>query len=208
MSNRELDVARRYHEITKHSFTSVRSDPHALDWENRPLAYKIYPPPADRAATRTGPVADASDSRDCRRPRRSWSGHGRRPAIRSRHDHPPAVLRRGLTRSKSVGGEAYHFRAAASAGALYPIEVYLAATDVAELTPGLYHFSPADLKLRGLRRGDWRRYLARASAMRPALAEARAILGSPRSSGAAHGSTAHAPTAIVFGMPEPSSPTS
>ena len=82
----------------------------------------------------------------------------------------------GLTRSKSVGGEAYHFRAAASAGALYPIEIYLAATEVEALEPGLYHFSPADLKLRGLRRGDWREYLARTTAAQPALTEARAIL--------------------------------
>jgi len=43
VSNSDRDAARRYHEVTKHSYTSVRSDPHALDWENRPLAYKIYP---------------------------------------------------------------------------------------------------------------------------------------------------------------------
>jgi SagB-type dehydrogenase family enzyme len=75
-----------------------------------------------------------------------------------------------------VAGEAYHFRAAASAGALYPIEIYLAATGVAELTPGLYHFSPAELKLRGLRRGEWRDYIAEAAAGRPAFVEAQAIL--------------------------------
>jgi SagB-type dehydrogenase family enzyme len=54
--------------------------------------------------------------------------------------------------------------------------IYLAASEVAELVPGLYHFSPADLKLRGLRRGDWRGDLARAAAMRPGLADAQAIL--------------------------------
>src|SRR5690349_24587340 len=66
----------------------------------------------------------------------------------------------GLTRRQRVGGEDYHFRAAASAGALYPVEIYLAAGEVEGIEPGLYHFSPADLKLHGLRRGDWRPYLA------------------------------------------------
>ncbi len=44
------------------------------------------------------------------------------------------------------------------------------------LEAGLYHFSPADLKLRGLRRGDWRAAIARACAMYPAVAEAKAVL--------------------------------
>jgi hypothetical protein len=32
-----------FHEITKHSYTFVRTVPHHLDWNNRPMAYKIYP---------------------------------------------------------------------------------------------------------------------------------------------------------------------
>lgn len=39
--NHEVDIARFFHEVTRHSYTSVRSDGHMLDWENRPLAYKI-----------------------------------------------------------------------------------------------------------------------------------------------------------------------
>lgn len=44
---------RRYHEATKHSYASVRSSLHHLDWANKPLAFKVYtglegiPPPAD-----------------------------------------------------------------------------------------------------------------------------------------------------------------
>ena len=82
----------------------------------------------------------------------------------------------GLTRRTHIGGEDYHFRAAASAGALYPIEIYVAAGQVDGLEPGLYHFSPADLKLRGLRRGDRRSIIARAAAIRPSLLGARAVL--------------------------------
>jgi len=181
VSNSDRDAARRYHEVTKHSYTSVRSDPHALDWENRPLAYKIYPAAGSIALPReldlsplpaTIAIAGGIDES---------ATAGSALAAGEKPFDLETITRilfcaAGLTRSKSVDGEAYHFRAAASAGALYPIEIYLAATDVTELTPGLYHFSPADLKLRGLRRGDWREYLAGAAAMRPALAEARAIL--------------------------------
>src|SRR5438067_10462646 len=42
-NNRDISVALAYHEATKHSYTSVRSGGHSLDWSNRPLPYKIYP---------------------------------------------------------------------------------------------------------------------------------------------------------------------
>src|SRR5258707_1553053 len=32
-----------YHEATKHSYTSVRTTPHSLDFDNQPLPFKIYP---------------------------------------------------------------------------------------------------------------------------------------------------------------------
>lgn len=48
-----VDNLRRYHEATKHSYASVRSSLHHLDWANKPLAFKVYtglegvPPPDD-----------------------------------------------------------------------------------------------------------------------------------------------------------------
>ena len=41
--NNLIDAARQYHSGTKHSHLSVRLHPHALDWENKPLLFKIYP---------------------------------------------------------------------------------------------------------------------------------------------------------------------
>ncbi len=171
--NRQTDAARLFHEVTKHSYTSVRTDGHVLDWDNRPFPFKIYPNAAALALPRElnlspMPALDAISGRA--------------------HIDPqtPLDLERltrilfcagGLTRKRRVGMEDYHFRAAASAGALYPIEIYLASgPDTEGLESGLYHFSPADLKLRGLRRGDWRAVIARACAMRPQLADARAIV--------------------------------
>src|ERR1700716_3102129 len=40
--NASTDAASNYHEATKHSYTSVRTNPHFLDFGNQPLPFKIY----------------------------------------------------------------------------------------------------------------------------------------------------------------------
>ncbi len=67
------------------------------------------------------------------------------------------------------------FRSVPSSGALYPIEVYVAAAELPELIPSLYHYHPAEHSLRRLRPVDVRPLLARA-ADEPALENARAVL--------------------------------
>src|SRR4029078_11027573 len=60
----------------------------------------------------------------------------------------------GLTKRKVYpGGEAMHFRAPASTGALYQTEVYVVAGAVEGLEPGVYHFCPGDFTLRRLAPG-------------------------------------------------------
>lgn len=172
MGNRYLEASRVYHELTKHSYTSVRTSPHFLDWDNRPMPYKIYPDAGAMALPReldlpAMPALEAIDAAAAPDPNRALDVSAMTRIL---------FCAGGLTRRKQVGGEDYHFRAAASAGALYPIEIYLAASEVDEVDSGLYHFSPGDLKLRGLRRGDWRGLIARAAAIRPSIANARALL--------------------------------
>jgi len=41
--NRNLEATWSYHNATKHSYASVRSNPHFLDWDNQPSPFKIYP---------------------------------------------------------------------------------------------------------------------------------------------------------------------
>ncbi len=55
------------------------------------------------------------------------------------------------------------YRAAPSAGALYPIEVYAAVFKVADLVPGLYHYTPRQHALELVREGDLRAALFRAA---------------------------------------------
>jgi SagB-type dehydrogenase family enzyme len=172
VDNDYLEASRVFHELTKHSYTSVRSSPHYLDWEIKPMPYKIYPAagalglPRDLALPRTPALTAIADD-----------GRGRSGAALGIESLTRILFcADGLTRARKVGGEDYHFRAAASAGALYPVELYVAAARCEGIEPGLYHFSPADLKLRGLRRGDWRGLLARASAGRPSIESARAVV--------------------------------
>ena len=40
--NRNTEAAWTYHETTKHSYASIRANPHFLDWANQPLPFKIY----------------------------------------------------------------------------------------------------------------------------------------------------------------------
>jgi|SRR6266542_2340564 len=41
-NNRDVQATWHYHEGTKHSFQSVHSSQHFLDFENQPLPFKIY----------------------------------------------------------------------------------------------------------------------------------------------------------------------
>jgi len=41
--NRNTEAAQQYHDLTKHSYWSIRSSPHYLDWANKPSPFKVYP---------------------------------------------------------------------------------------------------------------------------------------------------------------------
>ncbi len=71
--------------------------------------------------------------------------------------HSAAVIRRRQLRDGEV-----HYRAAASAGALYPTEIYVVCGDLDGLRAGVYHFNPRDCTLARLRNGDLRRWVASA----------------------------------------------
>src|ERR1700693_2436462 len=61
MNNRDTQATWKYHDGTKHSYWSIRNNPHFLDWENRPLPLKIYPKiepfPLPRDVPQTGVAA-------------------------------------------------------------------------------------------------------------------------------------------------------
>jgi len=56
-----------------------------------------------------------------------------------------------------------NFRSAPSAGALYPMEIFLVVGDVEELEAGIYHYNPDEHSLDKMKEGDIRGDLSRAA---------------------------------------------
>ena len=68
------------------------------------------------------------------------------------------------------------FRTAPSAGALYPLELYVVAGDVADLPAGVYRYQPKEHKLVLRQRGDLRASLASAALGQAWIRRAPAVL--------------------------------
>jgi hypothetical protein len=119
--NFDSQTAWAYHEATKHSYASIRADRHLLDWENRPLPFKIYPTvepvrlPNELRQTGVAALSAIAAS------------------IPAQTDEVPDLeavaqllyLSAGITRRRKYPGGEIYFRAAACTGALYEVELYL-----------------------------------------------------------------------------------
>jgi SagB-type dehydrogenase family enzyme len=166
--NSNPEAAWTYHEATKHSYTSIRTNPHFMDWSNQPLPFKIYPTleplPLPGEVRQTGVAALSAISESV-------------PAQTNAAPDLEAVaqllyLSAGITRKRSYSSGEIYFRAAACTGALYEVELYLVCGGLANLDAGVYHFAPAEFGLRRLRAGDFRGVLADATGDEPAIAHA------------------------------------
>jgi SagB-type dehydrogenase family enzyme len=173
MNNREIQAAWKYHDGTKHSYWSIRNHPHFLDWANRPLPFKIYPKieplPLAREVSQTGVAVLSAISQR---------------GLSSLTEMVPGLqdlarllyFSAGITKQRAYQGGEIYFRAAACTGALYEIELYVVTGDLPELDAGVYHFNPADVSLRLLRKGNFLGNLGRATAMEPAVTHAPATI--------------------------------
>jgi SagB-type dehydrogenase family enzyme len=166
--NRNPEAAWTYHDATKHSYTSIRTNPHFMDWSNQPLPFKIYPTlelmrlPGEARQTGVAALSAIAESV---------------PAQTNASPDLEAVaqllyLSAGITRKRKYSGGELYFRAAACTGALYEVELYLVCSNLANLDAGVYHFAPAEFGLRKLRAGDLRRVLLEAAGGESTIAHA------------------------------------
>ena len=160
MVNGDVRFALTFHDATKHSAWSIQANPHYLDWQNRPLPFKIYtsidPIPLPRDADPTGISALSAIAEKDIQP-----GGEKIPALKDLARI--LFFSAGITKKKTYPGGEMYFRAASCTGALYAFELYLVCGDLADLKAGLYHFGPGDFSLRLLRQGDYRGMLAHAT---------------------------------------------
>jgi SagB-type dehydrogenase family enzyme len=168
VDDRGAETLRRFHDRTKHSYESVRVRGRGLDWANEPSKVKSYrvgepielPRPAPVEAAAVDALAGSS---------------GGETNLDLEVLASLLFLTAGVHRIIRGPGGSYEFRTYASAGALYPNEVYVAAADLPGLPAGLYHYHPRDHTLRRLRDHDARQALAEAAA-RPSMRRAPAVL--------------------------------
>jgi SagB-type dehydrogenase family enzyme len=137
-----------YHQET--SYDRFEMSGHFMDWANQPKLFKEYPG-----------IPSLPLPKDLQFPKGKLSAVLGEPAAAGM-PQPLDVETLSLllllsythtARSRYPEGD-FFFRSAASAGALYPTEIYVATHDVKDIDNGLYHFGSQNHSLVPLRKGD------------------------------------------------------
>ncbi len=159
--NNDIETAWHYHNGTKHPNGSLMNRFHFYNFANRPNPYKIYKDlpsialpiqklekdfPALKAISGNIKLKEGGQISDLNILANILNLSG------------------GITKTINFSGTGIvEFRAASCTGALYHIEIYVVCQDVPGLEAGVYHFDPKEMKLRQLRKGDYRRVLVSAT---------------------------------------------
>jgi len=155
--NEEISIAIKFHELTKHSYLSVRTDRYYLDWSNFPFPFKLYEDieKIKLPAQFSKPKQDALFS----------------ISNKSEEEHELNLEKLaeilfftgGISRISKIGEDKYYFRVAPATGALYSTELYIVTANLSDLEAGVYHFDPYTFSLDILRKGDYREILSKAA---------------------------------------------
>jgi SagB-type dehydrogenase family enzyme len=128
-----------------------------LDWANKPATYKRYPsvPKIPLPSPQTEGGAP------------TWDVFRQRRSVRRFQDGPlqTGELSQLLWAAQGITqvNRGFGLRTAPSAGALYPIEMYVVIHAVEDIVPGVYHYAAEGHELDQLRTGDFRMDVARAA---------------------------------------------
>ncbi len=141
-----IKSASEYHTHT--SYDRFHMSGHGLDWKNQPGIYKTYP------GLKTVRLP---------KPTRLPEGSLQQTMERKIVENPVIdihmlslifALSVNITGKSQHQGQTFYYRSVASAGALYPNELYLTANNVTGLENGLYHYAIAEFSLTQLRTAE------------------------------------------------------
>jgi SagB-type dehydrogenase family enzyme len=183
--NKEIRYALGYHEATKHSETSLMTSRHRLDFDNKPIPFKIYlelpsislpvnfPTPEVNALSCISGMLSQGSSDDMKELTTTTTTTTKTmdttntdtttstPNLTMESLAEILFFSAGITRELNYPYGKYYMRAASATGALYPIELYVICDDISpDLVAGVYHFSAPDFSLTRIRKGGYKRYLA------------------------------------------------
>ncbi len=143
-----IDSARAYHDGTSYNRHEMKG--HFLDWGNQPNAFKVY------SGFNTVPLPEGSHRPDYRLSDlvgEVWKSD-QNTEINVNSLARILLLSHAVTATARHGGTDFHFRSVASAGALYPFELYVAVFDVPGVEDGIYHHDVANQGVTLLRAGN------------------------------------------------------
>src|SRR6266851_1631450 len=183
--NKDTERLFAYHQATKHTYQSVRTNARYLDWHNQPNPFRTYEGvptillPSEPGFPSTGTFAAMAALAE----KINFSAEGV-SQHRENFELDLAWLSRLLWHSMAVSawkkvpgtGARYSLRVNPSSGNLHPTETYVAVRTFTGMEDGLYHYR-ADrhsVELRGC--GVWPRHLARALEI-PWASESPLIVG-------------------------------
>lgn len=138
---------KEYHTVT--SYDRYRMTGHALDWPNQPTIYKTY------EGVDPIPLPDVSQFPETSlwvltKPQTQTDSHS---PITLERISQILTLSYSLTAKRRQPGLDFYFRSVASAGALFPTELYIGAYEADGLDSGLYHYDILNRNISPLRSG-------------------------------------------------------
>ena len=135
----------KYHDIT--GYDRLNMPRHALDWPNVPRQTKSYPdlptfalePAAGVTKKSFWQVMEETEKASC-------------SATMDMESLSTVLgLAYGYTARQRAGSQEYLYRSVPSAGALYPVEIYVSGKGITGLPPGLFHYDIQAFSLQQLR---------------------------------------------------------
>jgi len=147
-------ISQEYHQLT--SYQRNQMSQYSLDWRNQPSTFKTY----QNLELIPLPREVQHDNEKLSNVLNRSSKKNDAVALEILDLSRILSLAYSITGRAPYGDDYHYYRSVASAGALYPVEIYVATHDVGGLQDGLYHFSITGHGLVGLRYEDISRWVS------------------------------------------------